>query len=98
MAVSRVCCCLRVCLLGQFQPKANQMVEHLTSLNLVTRNCRIKHLDSFPTSHVTRYRHEEVHTQEVPELHLRGDSELYSEVECGSLDSVGVAEPVRRGF
>lgn len=45
VAVSRVCCCLRVCLLGQFQPKANKMIYHLTSLNLVMRNCRIKHLD-----------------------------------------------------
>lgn len=49
-AVSRVCCCLRLCLLGQMQPKANKMIYHLTALNLMICNCRMKYLYEFPTS------------------------------------------------
>lgn len=50
-AVSRVCC-LRLCLLGQMQPKANKMTYRLTTLNLMICNCRMKYLYEFPTSHI----------------------------------------------
>lgn len=42
-AVSRVCC-LRLCLLGQMQPKANKMTYRLTTMNLMICNCRMKYL------------------------------------------------------
>lgn len=45
VAISRVCCCLRLCLLGQRQPKANKIIYRLTTVNLVICNRRIKYLD-----------------------------------------------------
>lgn len=44
-AVSRVSGCLRLCPLGQMQPKANKMIYHLTAFNVMKRNCRITYLD-----------------------------------------------------